>query len=190
MSSGASAAGVACAPGSAHPATPVPRRRAGDSVLVMGCCGALQPRRSVAGASDACKPLPFRVMSLISRTRRRAAELHVHAGYRHDVHGAAPPCALRTARRGLSRRDSPPSGQDHDSNRLLGLAIQALEGGLLSRRPAHARVVRALRRDVRHGRDQQQLLPAARGADVPQLARARALPASCSRSRRAVTSRT
>ena len=54
--------------------------------MVMGCCGALQPRRSVAGASDACKPLQFRIVRS-SAERGVATELRVHAGYRHNVHG-------------------------------------------------------------------------------------------------------
>src|SRR5688500_8364259 len=49
--------------------------------------------------------------SLISRTCF-ATDLHVHAGYRHDVHASSPPGAHRTLRRVLQRRNSPPSGQN------------------------------------------------------------------------------
>ena len=58
-----------------------------------------------------------------------------------------------------------------DPRRLLGLGLQALARNLLSGRAAAEALVRALRRGVRHRRDQRQLLPAAAGLDLRRLAR-------------------
>src|SRR5687768_11763132 len=47
-----------------------------------------------------------------------------------------------------------------DSDRLLGLELQALARAFLSHRPAATALVRLLRRPFRYGRNQQQLLSA------------------------------
>src|SRR5918995_914324 len=146
-------------------------RRAGDSVLEMCCCGALQPRRSVAGASDACKPLLFRIVAHQPHVLRDGPPRACRVSARRARLFTARCTPHREAR--AVEAEFTAIRAEHGSNRLFRLAIQALEGGLLPCRPAHRRVVRALRRDVRHRRDQQQLLPAARGAHVPQLAGAR-----------------
>src|SRR4051794_10526124 len=52
------------------------------------------------------------------------------------------------------------------AHRMLGLAVQALARRLLSRPPATVALVRLLRHAIRHGRDQQHLLPAAGENDV------------------------
>ena len=172
----------------AHPATRVLKRRAGDSVLMLGCCGALQPASSVAGASDACKPLPYwrfaqqrargpgRNSPCMKRIGGSCTRLHVgDAPARVPVRPGGQP--VRACDRFSER--------DHDPNRLLRLAIQALERGPLPCRAADRRVVRSLRANVRHGRDQQQLLPPA-GARTPSVAGASArLPGFSTRSRRA-----
>src|SRR5438270_5314343 len=59
-----------------------------------------------------------------------------------------------------------------DSRRLLGLGVQALARDLLSRRPAAEALVRTLCRRVRHGRDQQQLLPLAERRHIREVAQA------------------
>src|SRR5687767_5074020 len=61
---------------------------------------------------------------------------------------------------------------------MLGLAVQALARRLLSGRPATETLVRALRVGLRHGRDQQQLLPSPGSRDVRAVGvtRADALP--------------
>src|SRR3954452_21100161 len=57
-----------------------------------------------------------------------------------------------------------------DSRRLLGLGVQALARDLLSRKPAAEALVRALCGGIRHGRDQQQLLPSAERRHVREMA--------------------
>ena len=71
-----------------------------------------------------------------------------------SVAGRAPPHRGADPRSGLLRRECRPG-------RVLGVGVQALAGARLPARPAGQAVVRALRRPVRHRRDQQQLLPAA-----------------------------
>src|SRR5438270_10143223 len=55
---------------------------------------------------------------------------------------------------------------------MLRLGLQPLARGLLPQRAAAAGVVRVLRDAIRHGGDQQLLLPAAQTGDVSGLARA------------------
>src|SRR4051794_16563902 len=56
----------------------------------------------------------------------------------------------------------PGDGSRPGARRVLWLAVQALAWGFLPRDCATSTMVRALRENIRHGRDQQQLLPPAR----------------------------
>src|SRR6185503_523726 len=82
--------------------------------------------------------------------------------------GQARPCAP------VHRLRPQTDGPRTSARGVLGVAIQTLARRLLSGGPAANTMVRALRANVRHGGDQQHLLPSARTRDVRRLGAARA----------------
>ena len=139
----------------------------------------LKPTRSVDIAAGAA-PLP--------RARPRDRAVRRRGAVRR---GAARPRGAFARSPQRERTSCARSSHTPCPHRLLRLELRALaQRRLLSAAPAGGALARALRRALRHGRGERDLLPAAAPRRGRALGRADAATASSSRSRRRATSRT